>query len=107
MLSMALIAVKQKHLFSNSSSLTSGSLLMRPKFVTPSLLSASVRKRQHQGISSLSGGWKMKLALAQAMLFKANMLLLDEPTNHVHTFGEVSFLVLTYEQLDVVWLETT
>ena len=65
-------------------------------------------ERQHQGIGSLSGGWKMKLALARAMLFKADILLLDEPTNHVRTFLEVLFLELTYSQLDVVnvaWLE--
>jgi elongation factor 3 len=33
--------------------------------------------RQSASIGSLSGGWKMKLALARAMLFKADILLLD------------------------------
>lgn len=39
--------------------------------------------KQKAAIGSLSGGWKMKLALARAILFKADILLLDEPTNHV------------------------
>ncbi|KAL2914827.1 [NU+] prion formation protein 1 [Polyrhizophydium stewartii] len=39
--------------------------------------------RQQQAVGALSGGWKMKLELARAMLMKADILLLDEPTNHL------------------------
>lgn len=34
-------------------------------------------------ISNLSGGWKMKLALCNAILQNPDILLLDEPTNHL------------------------
>jgi len=34
-------------------------------------------------ITSLSGGWKMKLALARAVFENPDILLLDEPTNHM------------------------
>lgn len=51
-----------------------GELLHGLGFLQPQLSNA---------VKDFSGGWRMRLNLAQALISRADLLLLDEPTNHL------------------------
>ena len=49
---------------------------------------------EEQEVSTLSGGWRKRLAITQALLLEPDVLLMDEPTNHLDLEG-----ILWLEQL--------
>lgn len=41
------------------------------------------QKQLNNPVNSFSGGWRMRLNLAKALMCRSDLLLLDEPTNHL------------------------
>ncbi len=66
--------------------------------------------KEFRKVSSLSGGWQKKVALARELMKRPNLLLLDEPTNHldiesilwleelIQKQNELSFVIVTHDR---------
>jgi len=59
---------------------------------------------QQRPTREFSGGWRMRIALAQALFVQPDLLLLDEPTNHldVHAVTWLEEFLKTWEKTVVI-----
>ncbi len=67
-------------------------------------------EKEFAKVSTLSGGWQKRVALARELMKKPNLMLLDEPTNHldVHSIlwleefiqkqNGIAFLIITHDR---------
>ncbi len=61
---------------------------------------------RQQAADTLSGGWKKRLAIGEALITKPDLLLLDEPTNHLDLEG-IDWLERTLEEMVLPFMVIT